>query len=276
MKKLTIYSSAKPFFILVALFLVGNKKTFCQETNQTIYKTVKATQSTKNKGDMLVKIASNFLGKPYVAYTLEEEREERLIVNLKEFDCSTLVEQSIAILQSTDYNSFKLKLKQLRYRNGQIKGYGSRLHYLTDWLAQNQENGNLKLETKAIGGQLYKKPINFMSTYWNKYPRANSDTIKSDILKAEKALLNKEFFFIQKNKVASIEKSIKNGDIIAITTSKVGLDCSHQGIAVWQNGRLHLLHASTTKQKVIISEEKLVDYLKKSKLQTGIMVARLQ
>jgi Protein of unknown function (DUF1460) len=270
------YFPLKPLVFLVALFFLSVSLSFCQETNQTIYKTVKATQLPDNKGDALVKIASNFLGKPYVGYTLEEEREERLIVNLKEFDCSTLVEQSLAILLSSDYNSFRAKLKQIRYRNGQIKGYGSRLHYLTDWLLENQRNGIVKLESKSMGGELYNKEVNFMSKNWDKYPRANTESIKTDILKAEKALANNVIYYFPKNKITSIEKFIKNGNIIAITTSKAGLDCSHQGIAVIKNGHLHLLHASSTKQKVIISDEKLADYLKKNKLQTGIIVARLQ
>ncbi len=274
--KLKNYLKIKSHFFLVAFLFLGEYFSFSQTTNQEIYKTAKTTQLTDYKGDALVKIASIFLGKPYVSYTLEEEREERLIVNLKQFDCSTLVEQCIAILNSTDYNSFKIQLKRLRYRDGQIKGYGSRLHYLTDWLVQNEENGILKLETKNMGGQIYKKSINFMSSHWEKYLRANTDSIKTDIIKAEKALDKKLIYYVPKNKIASIEKYIKNGDIIAITTSKAGLDCSHQGIAVLQNGHLHLLHASSKQEKVIISEENLYDYLKKSNLQTGIIVARLQ
>ena len=37
-----------------------------------------------------------------------------------------------------------------------------------------------------------------------------------------------------------------NGDIIAITTKMPGLDIAHVGIAEYKEGKLHLLHASST------------------------------
>lgn len=261
--------------LLVLLFWNANFS-FSQVNNEHIFKTAKATQLSKNKGDAVLEIASNFLGKPYTAFTLEEKGDERLIINLSEFDCSTLVEQCIAIVNSSDYNAFKKELTKLRYRNGKLDGYGSRLHYLTDWLVANQDNKVLSLETKKMGGEIYNKTVNFMTSHWDKYPRANTEKIKKEIIESEKAIAKSKFFYIPKNKIDSLQHLIKNGDIIAITTSIAGLDCSHQGFAVIKNEKLHLLHASSSKKKVIVSEENLSNYLKKNKLQTGIMVARLQ
>lgn len=264
----------KKFILLFFVFWNGNF-VISQINHEAQYKIAKATQKSVNKGDAVLEVASKFLGKPYTAYTLEENGEERLIVNLSQFDCSTLVEQCIAIVSSTDYNSFKSELTKLRYRNGKLDGYGSRLHYLTDWLAENQANKAFTLETKKMGGEVYKKQVNFMTTHWDKYPRANTEKIKKEISDSEKSLVQKKFYYIPKNKIDSLQYLIKNGDIIAITTSIAGLDCSHQGFAVFVNSKLHLLHASSSKKKVIISEETLSNYLKKNKLQTGIMVARL-
>jgi Protein of unknown function (DUF1460) len=265
----------KPLIYIMAFLFFSIQFTLCQTINEANYKTAKSNQLSKNKGDTVVEIARSFLGKPYKAYTLEENGEERLIVNLTEFDCSTLVEQCIAIANSTDYDSFKKELTKLRYRNGKIDGYGSRLHYLTDWLASNQQNSELSLETQKMGGEIYNKRVNFMTTHWDKYPKANTDKIKKEIITSEKAIAQRKFYFIPKIKIDSLQHLIKNGDIIAITTSIAGLDCSHQGFAIWQGKYLHLLHASSSKKKVIISEETLSNYLAKNKLQTGILVARL-
>ena len=41
--------------------------------------------------------ARQFLGVPYVAYTLEKFSSERLIVNTRELDCTTLIENVTAL-----------------------------------------------------------------------------------------------------------------------------------------------------------------------------------
>jgi cell wall-associated NlpC family hydrolase len=249
-----------------------------QNPNQAIYSNTIKWSLPTNKAERLVTVAKTFLGKPYVAYTLEENQEERLIVNLKEFDCSTLVESALAITETAkpDYAQYQKKLTDIRYRNGVIKGYGSRLHYLTDWLLENEKNGIFKLETKNMGGIPFKKEINFMSTHIDKYPRANTTALKNEIKQAESDLNSKSLYYIPKENITKIEHLIKQGDIIAITTSIGGLDCSHQGIAIVKNGKVYLMHASSKMKKVIVSSEPLLEYLSKNKSQSGIMVARLQ
>ncbi len=265
----------KPIYLELALFLFLSYNVMAQDKSEAIYKVAKQAQNSDNKGDAVIEIASNFLGRPYSAGTLEQNGNERLIINLKEFDCSTLVETCLAIVNSTDYESFKKELTKIRYRNGKLDGYGSRLHYLTDWLAANQENKTLKLETKNIGGEIYSKQVDFISKHWNKYPRASTEKIRKEIVLSEKSINKYKFYYIPKKELPEIENQIQNGDIIAITTSIAGLDCSHQGFAIIKEGKLHLLHASTSKKKVIISEETLYNYLIKNPLQTGIMIGRL-
>ena len=68
---------------------------------------------------------------------------------------------------------------------------------------------------------------------------------------------------------------IKNGDIILITTKKKGLDTAHVGIAVEQDGQIHLLHASISEKKVAITTENLRDYLQRITSHTGIMIGRV-
>ena len=46
---------------------------------------------------LLVKTAEFLLGKPYVASTLEASDNETLIINLRELDCTTFVENCIAL-----------------------------------------------------------------------------------------------------------------------------------------------------------------------------------
>lgn len=264
--------------LVLGLILFGiNPENIAQNINEDTFKAIFEKKLPSKKSDKIISIAKLFINKPYVGGTLEEASPERLIVNLNQFDCSTLVESVIALslAKENNFEDFKSKLQNIRYRIGKINNYGSRLHYLTDWLIENEKNGVLQLQTKQLGGVPYLKKVDFMSTHWNLYSRANSIEIKNEILTCEKDLSKQNLIYIPKQKVASIESKIMDGDIIAITTSKAGLDCSHQGIAIWKQGKLHLLHASSTYKKVIISDLPLVDYLNKVTSHSGIMVARI-
>ena len=82
----------------------------------------------------MVRIGCTYLGTPYVAHTLDLEGEERLIVNRQEVDCILFVEYTLAEALGGSFNE---NLQRIRYRNGVIDGYTSRLHYTSDWI----ENG---------------------------------------------------------------------------------------------------------------------------------------
>ncbi|MES2797428.1 MAG: N-acetylmuramoyl-L-alanine amidase-like domain-containing protein [Bacteroidota bacterium] len=263
--------------LVLLLFSFSICKNNAQNSSKDLFNQLYSINLSDKKSDRFAEIAKFFINKPYVAGTLEGPTSETLVVNLHQFDCTTLVETSLALAlcKPNDFDDFKKKLTQIRYRNGEIVNYASRLHYLTDWLQTNQTNGILELETKKMGGILFKNSPNFMSTHWPLYPRANSDLIKSGIIVAEKELAKQTFYFIPKSNIPSIESKIKEGDIIAITTSIAGLDCSHQGIAVWKEGNLHLLHASSSHKKVIISALPLKAYINQIKSHSGIMIGRI-
>jgi len=94
------------------------------------------------------------------------------------------------------------------------------------------------------------------------------------IRKIEDEINARPRYSIPKATVQRIAPQIKDGDIIGITTTIDGLDCSHTGIALWQNGKLHLLHAPVPGSKVQITNLPLWEYLTKIKHDSGIIVAR--
>lgn len=90
--------------------------------------------------------AQKFVGIPYVAHTLEGDKQERLVVNTRQLDCTTLVETVTALTlcaQHKDYSwlAYQQALVGLRYRGGVIDGYPSRLHYFTEWITDNTKAG---------------------------------------------------------------------------------------------------------------------------------------
>ena len=227
----------------------------------------------------LVPIGKSFLGTPYVEKTLEIGDKETLVINLRGLDCTTFVENVLAFSllvkeNKEDFKTFTENLKTIRYRNGLLNGYSSRLHYFTDWIRNNNEKGLVKEITSDLGGEEIQKPINFMGTHRDLYPFLADESNFNTILEVESELAEESLCVLPQDAITGVEDKLENGDIIALATSIKGLDVTHTGLAIRQpNGRIHLLHASISGE-VTITEEPLVDYLKKIKSNTGIIVAR--
>ena len=93
--------------------------------------------------------AQQLLGVPYVAGTLDEGKEEKLIVHLDKVDCTTFVETVLALAladkeKKRNFGSFKKALQHIRYRGGILDGYPSRLHYFSEWIKDNERKGIVK------------------------------------------------------------------------------------------------------------------------------------
>ena len=82
--------------------------------------------------------------------------------------------------------------------------------------------------------------------------------------------------FLPQESVGEAESGVRDGDIIAATSTVAGLDIAHTGIALWRDGRLHLLHAPLVGRSVEISEVPLADRIQGIRGQDGIIVARLE
>lgn len=231
-------------------------------------------------GKTIVAIGKTFTGIPYVAKTLEIGETESLVINLQGLDCTTYVENVLAFSTllrdgKSDFDSFTKTLETIRYKNGSLDGYASRLHYFSEWIANNESKGLLKDITSEIGGTEITKDINFMSEHRDLYPFLKDDSNFEKIKASENYLNNQSICVLPQDQIAANEHLIQTGDIIALTTSIKGLDITHTGIATREkDGRIHLLHASTGSMEVEVSKLPLAEYLKKIKNNTGIMVAR--
>jgi len=229
--------------------------------------------------DLMVMVATYFKGTPYVAHTLESEKEH-LIINLREMDCTTFAENCLAISRTikSDFPSFEqfaAELQQIRYRDGIIDGYPSRLHYFCDWIHNNQQKKLIADVSGEIAQTPLTKQINFMSTHPESYSRLkDSIPLVAVLAEQEKEISSREMFFIPESRIAELEDQLRDGDIVGITTGIDGIAISHVGILVRKSGRIHMIHASSRAEKVLISEGTLEAYLLNSKSATGIMVAR--
>ena len=206
--------------------------------------------------------------------------EENLVINLREMDCTTFAENCLAIsrtIKSGEHTieKFANELQKIRYRNGEIDGYVSRLHYFSDWIFDNNKKQVIKSISKEIGGVPYSKQINFMSTHPRSYIQLkNNPKLVQEMVLFEKVISERKVYFIKKENLSQFEPLLQEGDIVGITTGITGLDVVHVGILVKKSGRIHLLHASSDAKKVVVSQNTLEDYLLQNKSATGVILAR--
>ena len=228
--------------------------------------------------DVMIKAGTFLLNTPYTEHTLEHE-PEHLVINLREMDCTTFVENCLALTRTLkaekqDFEQFAKELTSIRYRDGKIDDYTSRLHYFSDWIFVNTKKNIVSDVTKEIAETPLILKVNFMSAHPESYKQLRDTTLVRVIAEQEREISAREMYFIPKTKLFDIEGKLMDGDIVAITTDIEGLDVSHTALLIRKNDIIHILHASSVAQKVIISDETLESYLTNNKRTTGIMVAR--
>lgn len=268
--------------LLFSTFTFATGQVTCSPADRALFNI--KIESLKNMkassmSDSIIAVGSSFLGTPYVEKTLEIGTIETLVINLRGLDCTTFIENVLAFTATlnTDeklFTDFTKNLETIRYRNGDLDGYSSRLHYFTDWIRDNEKIGLVKDITTDLGGIELEKPINFMGTHRDLYPFLKDDENFKRIQETEAKLAKEVLCYLPQKEIQNQEHQIRSGDIIALATSIKGLDVTHTGFAIKQpSGRIHLLHASSS-GAVKISKEPLTDYLKTIKSNIGIIVAR--
>ncbi len=277
------------FFTISAVFL-SYSLTFaqrparfnCEESDTTAITQILTNLNSIDTADsqrLVSEAAKHFVGKPYKAGTLEYS-PEMLTINVAEFDCTTFVETCIAMATTiesnrTSWHDFIYNLEQLRYRGGIINGYASRLHYISDWIIDNSYRGILREVTDQIGSTKYViKTIDYMTSNRSKYKALENEENYNGLKNAEIGYRSHRFAIIKPQSIKSAK--IKEGDIIAITTSIKNLDVTHMGIATIIDGTVHMIHASSKAGKVIIDPLPLQEYFRKNRSATGIRVIRLR
>ncbi len=232
--------------------------------------------------EVIIEIGKSFLKTEYIAHTLEIEGDEQLVINLTGLDCTTFLETSLTFARcikkgKTSFEDYQKELTFIRYRDGKLDKYPSRLHYFSDWIYNNQQKGIVKDITEEIGGKPIKFNLSFMSENPKYYRQMKENPEFIPVIsKQEKEINSRQYYYIPENDIEKLEPKIQSGDLIALTTSEKGLDIGHVGIAIkMDDGRIHFMHAPIVGSNVQITETPLSDYAKKIKKHSGIIVLRV-
>jgi Protein of unknown function (DUF1460) len=239
-------------------------------------------------GERTAAVGRALAGTRYKSFTLEiDNRIEAASVNFQGMDCWTFYEISLAFARMLNEPEESWTPEQMlhyieldRYRGGRCTGeYLSRLHYLEDWLADNDRRGLVEDLTRSLGGSSVPHSAREMTVGWRHYRYlAHDKSLLGPLGQMEARVSSRPLYQISKSRVAGIEGRLRSGDIIGIISrDRGGLhSTSHVGLALRQpDGSLHFMHASSPRNygKVVI-DSTLSSYLDRYRTDSGILVAR--
>lgn len=226
--------------------------------------------------------AHRLLGTPYVAHTLEGD-EELLTINIHELDCTTFIETLYALARTTlnrrySWRDYAAHLENLRYRNGEMGDYSSRLHYISEWIIDNRMRGNMQEITPDLPHADYLvKNIDFMTHHTDSYRQLKDDSAMVEKIRRFE-LRNHRFPYIKRSWLndKALKAALRSGDFIGLVTKADGLDVSHMGIVIVDDkDDPYLLDASMSGGKVMLESKPLFKYLERSKTNIGVRIFRM-
>lgn len=258
----------KLFFLIILL------------SNASIYRQLNSLSNGEDYGELIVNVGKLFIEKPYISGSLDVNESEKCIVNLNGFDCVTFYETAIAIANLKwqkniiSEDNIKLEIKKMRYQDGVVSGYESRLHYSSQWILDNIKRNNFIDISKELGGGEILVNVSFMSKNNDKYEKLKNNSKLTQIIKSKEDLVNgNTISVIHKDKIKSIENKLKSGDLVFFKTNIDGLDYVHTGIVTKEGSKARLLHASINAKKVIL-DKTISEYIKNKKAMTGVTILR--
>lgn len=274
-------------FLIYILLIVSYQASIAESKDQAIFKRfIRFAQekqlTTLSHAQRVSIIGQFFLNTPYKGGTLDQDEKEKLVINLRELDCVTFVDNVLALTLIEEYDEnawpkFQANLLRIRYRQGQIQDYTSRLHYSTDWLHEMCRIGILRDITPDLQGIPFPNKVNLITATADKRTAFNRDSSLVNKMRIiEDSINSRKRTYIPREEITEKTCSnIQDGDILLFTTHVKGLDTAHVGIAIKRDNAIHVLHASSGGKRVMISTETLPEYLGKITSHSGIIIARV-
>ena len=249
------------------------------QLSQTLQTAQKQRLNRQSFGNVVQALARQYLGVTYQEGLLDQSPKERLFLSLQRFDCVLFVESMLALSrnvmqQDRSSTGFARHIEAQRYRGGHLQDYCSRLHYFSDWIADNERRGLVRNITLTLGGIPLSKPLNFMSQHRSSYPKLQQSETEFTCLKvAEGSLALEKRYYIPTAKIRGLYPKLQAGDIVAIATAVSGLDVTHTGLLERRSdGGVGMIHASPA--GTVTRANDLQTYAMRDPEAIGIIVVR--
>src|SRR5207247_1675211 len=239
-------------------------------------------------GDRTAAVGQALVGTRYKHFTLEiDNRIESPSVNFTGMDCWTFFETALGFARMLNEPESNWTPERLlyyiemdRYRGGQCTGdYLSRLHYLEDWLHDNDRRGLVEDLTRPLGGRSVPHSAREMSIGWRHYRYlAANRSLLGPLARMEANVSSHTLYEIPKNRVVGIECKLHSGDIIGIISRDRNGPYSTDNVGSasrTNDGVLHFMHASSPgNYGHVMVDTQLSKYLYRYRSDSGILVAR--
>jgi hypothetical protein len=231
-------------------------------------------------------------GTPYEPFTLEAylraggdpRRAEPLTLSLTRFDCVTLVEACLAVARTaradrppgaSSWRRFGEEVERMRYRGGRRRGFGSRLHYFSEWISDGGRRGLLRDVGAELGGMEDARPLRFMTEHRASYVALADGAVFREIGAMERRLDRRPRHVVPTARIPEVADRIESGDVLAFATGIPGLDVTHAAFAYRSgDGVLRVLHAPLSGGVVEVTRATLPEYVAAIRRSTGILIAR--
>ncbi len=224
------------------LFILG------KWTEEKLEGIIRECSKIEEAGKRIDALSREFLGTDYREHTLvgDSNTPEVFTVNLEAVDCYTFIDYVEAMRISRSSSEFRVNLQKIRYRGERIS-FEDRNHFFTDW----RESNAVFVEdiTTEIGKSATVMVHKVLNT------KHDGTTWVPGI-----GPLQRVIEYIPSHAADDqILDRLRTGDYAGIYSDLPGLDVSHTGIIIRDQGNLFLRHASSRNKKVL--DEDLKSYI---------------
>lgn len=275
--------------ILVAVVLISSVTSVHAEvatSDQILQNIYSSTQrqglGSRSKPERLAFFAHVFFNKksPYLADPLGEgergEISKAPLYRFDAFDCTTFVETVLALTLASSPEDFRIRINQIRYKDGVIS-YQTRNHFSSlDWIPNNIKNGFVKDVTGAIAGKHTKWSQTWIDKgEWlkRKGPQYEGMSLEFKPALAQLPYISKEDILAS----SELVERIPSGSIFHVIRPNwdlkkaIGtqLDVSHMGFLVREQGVLYMIHASNGASRdgsdgaLRVKKERFLEYVQR-------------
>jgi len=232
------------------------KKPFSAPNEQQVQDGVHKAQNAKDVADKLRLASDAFVGAPYGISPLGEGSGEDADPRMRfdTFDCTTLVETSMALSMAKDVAEARRLLDVIRYQSGAVS-FSNRRHFPgAEWLPQLKELGFLRDVTRTLAGdetEVATKTLN--AQVWN--TRKKPTVLNLPDARIPDVVVSLDVWPLQKARAGA--KRIPPGtvlNLVRVDFKRIPVRVSHQGLVIEKNGKLYLRHAAQRLYHSVVDE----------------------
>lgn len=205
----------------------------------------------------VLEISSRFLGVPYRHSPLGEgggiDPDPR--IRFDAVDCTTFLEQTIALARASNLEKAREVLDRVRYRDG-VVDYAARKHFMmAQWVPLNQEEGFLQDVTGKVGGEAVRwESKRLDASVWarrrrkERYPQLSAEQVPAGTYRIP---------VIPLDDARRLAGRIPAGtllNVVRVDYRSIPVRVSHQGLVVVRRGRRYLRHAARAGYGRVVDE----------------------